>query len=134
MGRPQVQTGSRLVPSSYQLLTSVLRSGCADPFRAQVLRTRSICRAESESETAEPDETLPPDPLRIFRIRGRHESGRASLLSPGPNPPSTRAVLAANIYCTMVHGMLGGLAPRTFGGGGRVCPAAPATLRTPSRQ
>ena len=116
---------ARLVPSSDRLLTSVLRSGCADPIPARSClgaprppkgggyrppfgrppppryRTRSICRAESESETAERDETLPPDPLRIFCRPGATRVRLCSPpLPPAPDPPSTRAVLAAPLGVT----------------------------------
>ena len=47
-------------------------------------RTRSICRAEGESETAEPDETLPPDSLRISRRPG---ATRVRPCSPPAPPP-----------------------------------------------
>ena len=50
LGRPQVPTGSRLVPSSYQLLTSVLRSGCADPFRAQVAYAIDLPRRKRDGD------------------------------------------------------------------------------------
>ena len=99
----------------------LLRSGCADPLPARSCsggprdrpnpspryRTRSICRAEGESETAEPDETLPPDPLipcesfagRPGATRVRPRSPPAPL-PPGPDPPSTRAILAAPLGVT----------------------------------
>ena len=62
----------------------LLRSGCADPLPARSCsggardrpnpspryRTRSICRAEGESETAEPDETLPLGSGVDFFVKG----------------------------------------------------------------
>ena len=101
MGHPQVQTGSRLVPFSDRLLTSVLRSGCADPVRAQVPRTRPVCRAESKAESP-PSETKPclPIPCESFAGRATRVRPCSPPLPPGPDPPSTRAVLAAPLGVT----------------------------------
>ena len=59
-------------------------------------------RRRRYGETAEPDETLPPDPaLRIFRRPGATQVRPCSPpLPPGPDPPSTRAVLAAPLGVT----------------------------------
>ena len=101
LGHPQVQTGSRLVPFSDRLLTSVLRSGCADPVRAQVPRTRPVCRAESKAESP-PSETKPclPIPCESFAGRATRVRPCSPPLPPGPDPPSTRAVLAAPLGVT----------------------------------
>ena len=101
LGHPQVQTGSRLVPFSDRLLTSVLRSGCADPVRAQVPRTRPVCRAESKAERP-PSETKPclPIPCESFAGRATRVRPCSPPLPPGPDPPSTRAVLAAPLGVT----------------------------------
>ena len=71
-------------------------SGALLPRAIERDRFAAPCRAESESESAERDETLPPDPLRIFRRPGATRVRPCSPpLPPGPDSPSTRAVLAA---------------------------------------
>ena len=90
---------------------SVLLGGGRD--RPKILpRPRAIERdrlaAPKARETAEPDETLPPDykppdPLQITfagRPGATRVRPRSPPLPPGPDPPSTRAVLAAPLSVT----------------------------------
>ena len=103
----------------------VLRSGCADPFPARSClgaprppkggatappfgrppppryRTRPVCRAESKAESP-PSETKPclPIPCESFAGRATRVRPCSPPLPPGPDPPSTRAVLAAPLGVT----------------------------------
>ena len=64
-------------------------------------RTRPVCRAESKAESP-PSETKPclPIPCESFAGRATRVRPCSPPLPPGPDPPSTRAVLAAPLGVT----------------------------------